>query len=113
MASSASSRIRECETASADADNRAIIRYFRKEVQRGAQPCFLLFLLQVPELPGKDAAAEWAVVHTGKLVALAAEHQEIFRIDFGNDGAVGKLIQLRFPYEIAVHQALQFSTAAH
>src|SRR5579883_1970770 len=73
----------------------------------------LLLFLAVPHLAGQRAPAERAVVHPDEPVPLLAEDQEVLGVDLGDDRTVGKLVRLRLPRQIPIHQPLHFRAAAH
>jgi len=77
----------------------------------GSVPLLLLF--QVPQLSRQDPAAERAIIHAHELVPLVAEYQEVFRIDFRDNGAARQLIRLGMARQIPVDQLFEFGAASH
>src|ERR1039457_2537549 len=76
-------------------------------------PTSSLLLLLIPKLAREHAAAEGAVVEAYELMPILPEDQEVLRVDFGDDGAVGKLIRLRISRQVAVHQLIEIRAASH
>src|ERR1039457_4493179 len=76
-------------------------------------PTSSLLLLLIPKLAREHAAAEGAVVEAYELMPILPEDQEVLRVDFGDDGAIGELIGLRVARQVAVHQLVELGTTSH
>src|SRR5579871_4852833 len=73
----------------------------------------LLLLLQIPQPARQRPAAKRTIVDARIAGPLLAEDEEVFRVDLGDDPAVGELIRLRVPRQFQVHELVEFRAAGH
>src|SRR5271163_1265310 len=76
-------------------------------------PLPLLLLLEIPKSARKHAAAKRAIVDPHETMALFAKNKVVFRVDLGDDPAVGELVGLRVARQFEIHELVEFGAAGH